>query len=52
VRRRSPDRCATTSRTTALAEGQSDIVPLDEDGTPLPYFRIADDPDDGVDNPG
>jgi hypothetical protein len=41
----------TAGWTIALSEGWSDIVPLDDDGTPLPYYRVMDDSDDDMDHP-
>lgn len=31
--------------TLAVADGWSDVVPIDDDGAPLPYFRIRDLPE-------
>ena len=31
-----------------LAEGWSDVVPLDDEGNPLPYFRVRDEDETAV----
>lgn len=41
----------TASLTLYLADGWSDVVPVDDDGTPLPFFRVrAEEADEGGDD--